>query len=368
MRFLGVLSGTSADGIDIALADFADGISLIDFDTLPFPDSLQQALRQLPGRHATLSQLGPLQQQLDTAFADAVNAFLARHERQAITAIGFHGQTLWHDPTHGFSVQLGSPDALAAATGLPVVAGFRQSDLALGGQGAPLAPLFHAELCRDQPRPCAFVNIGGIANVSLIDDSGVTGWDTGPGNGILDEIAQRHFDQPFDRDGRIAASGQVDEAALATLLRHPYFSAPPPKSTGREQFNLHWLERTLERPLPPEDLMATATALTAAALAHDLAPHRPQKVFISGGGAENPVLMARIRDFLSRFGGGQAATPQKWGRPRPDAVEGLLFTWLAWKRWTGQPLDYTGITGARQPGLYGALHLPKPMPEVDGIR
>ena len=354
MRFLGVLSGTSADGIDLGLVDFHDGIELVAFETAPFPDKLQQTLRKLPGTQATLPQLSALQADLNQAFSTTVNAFLQKHG--PVRAIGFHGQTLWHDPQHGASWQLGDPTTLAVATDTPVIAGFRQSDLALGGQGAPLAPAFHAAFYGHLPQPVAVVNIGGIANISLITDS-IRGWDCGPGNGIMDEIAQRFFNQPYDRNGHIAAAGQVDEALLTTLLQHPYFHTPPPKSTGREQFNLNWLLRALDIERAPQDLMATACALTAAAIARDLAHAQPKTVILCGGGAQNLTLTHQIRHFYQRFGGDKKTTFKNSGGPPSEAIEAMLFAWLAYKRWRNEPVDYTHITGAARPGLYGTLFL-----------
>ncbi len=354
MHVLGVLSGTSADGVDLGLCRFdAHGHpQLIAFETAPFPNDLREALHTLPGRNATLPQLSALQAQLNAAFANAVNQFRQSHDLP-IDLIGFHGQTLWHAPTHGASWALCSPAALAAATAVPVVAGFRDSDLALGGQGAPLAPLFHAELFRHLPRPAALVNIGGIANVTLLmPDGGIQGWDTGPGNGIIDELMQHHFGQPFDRDGDTAARGQVDHALLAVLLRHPYFSEAPPKSTGREQFNRAWFERLQDTPLAPQDQVATATALTAETIARALAPAEPKTVVLMGGGAHNATLKAHLQAHLPAA---DFVDLKKVGDPPVDAIEAMLFAWLAWKRWHGVPLDYTAITGARRPGLYGTV-------------
>jgi len=352
MRFLGVLSGTSADGIDLGLVDFTNGIELIAFDTAPFPPPLQQALHRLPGPQATLPQLSVLQADLNRAFTAAINAFLKNHG--PVSAIGFHGQTLWHAPAHGASWQLGDPAILAAATATPVVAGFRQSDLALGGQGAPLAPAFHAELFAHQPKPLAVVNIGGLANISLIDQS-VQGWDSGPGNGIMDEIAQRWFNQPYDKNGQIAALGSVNDALLATLLQHPYFHLPPPKSCGREQFNLHWLLKQIEQPPAPQDLLTTACALTAATIAHDLVKANPKTVIFCGGGAYNPTLIQHIQHFYRQFGGRQQTTFTHSNPAPPEAIEAMLFAWLGKKRWCNEPVDYTPITGATRPGLYGTI-------------
>ena len=354
MNVLGVLSGTSADGIDLGLCRFDETgtPALLTFDTLPFPTEIRQALRRLPGRTATLPQLTTLQARLDDTFAEAVTHFL---QSRGLTAelIGFHGQTLWHAPDAGVSWALGSPATLAARTGIPVVAGFRDSDLALGGQGAPLAPLFHAELFAHLPRPAALVNIGGIANVTLIDADGqVRGWDSGPGNGIIDELMQHHFGQPFDRDGATAAGGHVDSALLASLLRHPYFSEAPPKSTGREQFNRAWFERLQQTPLAPEDQIATATALTAETIARALHPFSPASVVLMGGGAHNRTLRRLLRRRLPRA---KFFATEKVGDPSPDAVEAMLFAWLAWKRWHEVPLDYSAITGAHRPGCYGTV-------------
>lgn len=357
MRFLGVLSGTSADGIDLGLVNFAQSIELEAFATLPFPKHLQAQLHQLPGQSATLPQLSQLQQQLNRDFASAINQFLK--DKPSPRAIGFHGQTLWHAPEHQCSWQLGDPAALATATGLPVISHFRQSDLALGGQGAPLAPVFHAELMKDEPAPWAVVNIGGISNISLKTKAGtVLGWDSGPGNGIMDALAQKHFGQPYDPDGCLAAQGQADESLLAALLQHPYFHTAPPKSTGREQFSLDWFERMQPTPLAPHDQLATAAALTAAAIAHDLAPFSPKTILICGGGAENPHLMTQISHFYAKFSGQKNSILKKWGRPPSESLEAMLFAWLAYKRWHNVTVDYTTITGATRPGLYGTCFYP----------
>ncbi len=357
MHILGVLSGTSADGIDLGLCQFDQTGTplLVAFETIPFPASLQQQLHTLPGAQATLPQLSALQAQLNDAFTQAITRFREIH-RQPIDLIGFHGQTLWHDPDHGASWALGSPAALAAHTGIPVVAGFRDSDLALGGQGAPLAPLFHASLFTHLPKPAALINIGGIANVTLLrEDGSVRGWDTGPGNGIIDELMQHHFGKPFDRDGATAARGQVDQALLAALLRHPYFNAPPPKSTGREQFNRAWFARMQETAISPEDQLATATALTAETLARALTPFAPKTVVLMGGGAHN----ATLKTFLqARLPSANFVDLKKVGDPSPDAIEAMLFAWLAWKRWHNEPVDYTTITDACRPGLYGCCFHP----------
>lgn len=354
MHVLGVLSGTSADGVDVGLCRFdTHGTPhLLAFETIPFPETLQHALHDLPGSTATLPQLALLQSRLDTAFADAINQFRQSHGLP-IDLIGFHGQTLWHDPAHGSSWALGSPAALAARTGTPVVAGFRDSDLALGGQGAPLAPLFHAHLFAHLPKPAALVNIGGIANATLLlPDRRIQGWDTGPGNGIIDELMQHHFGQPFDCGGATAARGRVDAGLLATLLRHPYFSEAPPKSTGREQFNRAWFARLQETPLAPEDQVATATALTAETIARALVPVQPKTVVLMGGGAHNTTLQTLLQAHLPAA---EFADLKKVGDPPPDAIEAMLFAWLAWKRWHNEPVDYTAITGAERPGLYGTV-------------
>ncbi|SIO08311.1 anhydro-N-acetylmuramic acid kinase [Sulfurivirga caldicuralii] len=354
MNVLGVLSGTSADGIDLGLCRIEAGrpIYLTAFETFPFPAALQDKLRHLPGRSAPLAQLATLQNQLDAAFAQAVNRFRAQH-RDPVELIGFHGQTLWHDPRHGSSWALGSAAALAARTGVPVVAGFRDSDLALGGQGAPLAPLFHAELFAHLPKPAALVNIGGIANVTLLlPDGRIQGWDTGPGNGIIDELMQHHFGQPFDQDGATAARGRVNDGLLATLLRHPYFSEAPPKSTGREQFNRAWFARLQDTPLAPEDQVATAAALTVETIARALASVGAKTVVLMGGGAHNTTLQALLQAHLPEA---EFFDLKKVGDPPVDAIEAMLFAWLAWKRWHNEAVDYTAITGAARPGLYGSV-------------
>ncbi len=357
MRFLGALSGTSADGIDLGLVNFQNGMVLEAFETLPFPETLQHQLQQLPGQHATLPQLGTLQQALTHAFTHSIKHFLK--DKPQPVAIGFHGQTLWHAPALGGSWQLGDPAAIATATGLPIISNFRQSDLALGGQGAPLAPRFHAALMHASPTPWAVVNIGGIANISLkTQDNTLLGWDSGPGNSILDALTQKHFNRPFDHNGTLAAQGHIDNSLLDSLLQAPYFHQPPPKSTGREQFSLKWFEQHLARPRSPQDQLATATALTAATIARDLAPFAPQIIKLCGGGAENGYLRAQIQYFLGKFSAQKNFKLKKWGRPPSESLEAMLFAWLAKKRWHQEPVDYTSVTGASRPGLYGTCFYP----------
>ena len=356
--FLGVLSGTSADGIDIGLVSFQPTPVLHAFTTFPMPEEITAVLHSLSGTRLTLAQLAPLQYALTHAFSEAINRFLQQTDAPDLTptAIGFHGQTQWHDPAHQTSWQLGNPAVIAHQTGLPVISGFRDSDLARAGQGAPLAPLFHQTLFSDLPTPLAIVNIGGIANISLIQPDGhVLGWDTGPGNGIMDEIAQHYFQQPYDVDGAIALRGQVDPSLLLNCLADPFFSMPPPKSTGREVFNLAWMLRHTDSLLSPEDLMATACALTARSIAQALHEQSPAMIILCGGGAHNPVLRQQLQQSCPDI---PVHLPEDFERGSADSLEAMLFAWLAWKRWHRQPVDYTRITGARSPGCYGTVWLP----------
>ena len=354
--FLGVLSGTSADGIDIGLVSFQPTPVLHAFTTFPMPEEITAVLHNLSGTRLNLAQLAPLQHSLTQAFIEAITHFLQRTDTPAPIAIGFHGQTQWHDPARQTSWQLGNPAVIAHQTGIPVIAGFRDSDLARNGEGAPLAPLFHKTLFADLPLPLAIVNIGGIANISLIRaDGSVLGWDTGPGNGIMDEIAQRYFQRPYDLDGAIAARGQVDASLLSNCLSDPFFKAPPPKSTGREAFNLAWLLAHTDSLLSPEDLMATACALTAHTIAEAIHAEHPGQIILCGGGAHNPTLRQQLKQICP---GLPIQLPEALGRGSADSLEAMLFAWLAWKRWHRQPVDYTRITGARSPGLYGTIWMP----------
>ena len=361
--FVGLMSGTSLDGIDAVLADCSSAP----------PQTLAHAYRafgaDLRAELAALCTSGPDEieragvcaLQLVRLYAAVVNDVLhaAGVAPTAVRAIGAHGQTVRHRPQHGYSVQLNAPALLAELTGIAVVADFRSRDLAAGGQGAPLASLFHLAAFRGlQPR--AVVNIGGISNLTGLpgaDGGDIVGFDCGPGNLLLDHCTRLHFAQPFDRDGVLAASASPDQDLLDSLLSDPFFSHPPPKSTGRELFSPGWLDRaTGARSLQPKVMLATLTRLTATAIARAIDrwfPHAAD-VVVCGGGAQNATLLRMLADVSAPR---SVMTSSVLG-VEPDHVEALAFAWLAYAHVNRQPGNAPSVTGARGARILGALYPP----------
>ncbi len=363
--YLGLISGTSADGIDAALVRFTPTVEVIAAATTPYSARLRERLLALtkPDAAIPLDALGALDVEVGMAFADAALDLLANAAINAaqVTAIGSHGQTIRHRPdgAHPFSWQVGDGAVIAERTGINTVADFRRADVAAGGQGAPLAPAFHAAMFADHA-PCAVLNLGGIANLSLIGhDGSLSGFDTGPANGLLDAWAERHLGTPRDEGGAWAGSGKVVSALLSTLLADPYFALPAPKSTGREHFNLAWLDARLAgSPLQAADVQATLVALSARTIADALRTAMPsaRHVHACGGGVHNPVLMDAMAAAIAPL---PMATTAASGLD-PDFVEAALFAWLARERLAGRPGNRTDVTGARGPRLLGAIHAPPP--------
>ncbi len=359
MHFIGLMSGTSFDGIDAVLVDFEPlGLAHVQaHHHVPYPIALRQALRQV-NAHTPLAEVLALDAQLSNAYADAVLALLAKHGRthDTIAAIGLHGQTVWHAPSAQPPVtcQLGDPSRLAALTGLRVVADFRQRDLADGGVGAPLAPLFHAALFADT-RPRAVLNLGGIANLTVLDSNGKIecGFDCGPGNTLLDAWIDQHKNLPMDRDGQWAASGVADLYWVEHLLSDAYFQQPPPKSTGPEYFNLAWLA---DYPAhgEPVDVQAGLAQLTAQSVAAAIMQWGPsiETLIVTGGGAYNLDLLKRLARCLPHV---EVQSSDALGIA-PEQVEAIGFAWLARARWLEQPVDLTRVTGSRQPNLLGGVY------------
>ncbi len=372
--YIGLMSGTSADGIDAVLADFsAPTPSIKATHYQAYPVKLQQAVLALCENEATLSlqQLGELDQILGQYYAHTVQALLAKTEidPKQIHAIGNHGQTLRHQPNHAtpFTMQCGDPNVIAADTGITTVADFRRRDLALGGQGAPLVPLFHHALFYTPTEDRVIVNIGGQANVTFLPqdansttDTPLLAFDTGPGNALMDAWIAEHLQQPFDKGGAWAASGKVYEALLADLLSHPYFQQHSPKSCGREQFNLTWLQQHLDAhaSLPPEDVQATLLALSAQSIAQPIldAALAKGRVLVCGGGAYNTTLLAELQKLLPDF---TVDTTDAVG-VAPDTLEALAFAWLARETLNGRPGSHPSVTGARSPAILGGVYYGEP--------
>lgn len=360
--FLGLISGTSVDGIDAAIVAFDPAPRLLFGRTYALPAALADLVLRLSQADAsvTLDEVGRLDTRLGQAFAEAARAALADSgiDPRRITAIGSHGQTLRHDPRGPapFTQQLGDASVVAEATGITTVADFRRRDVAAGGQGAPLMPAFHAAVLRAPDEDRAILNLGGIANLTLLPRTGeVRGFDTGPANGLMDAWCTRHRGQRFDRDAAFARSGRVDEALLSRLLAEPWFAQPPPKSTGRDQFQLAWLQARIgTASIAPEDVQATLCELSAASVADALLATLPgaARLLVCGGGVHNPLLMQRL---AQRLPGMAVASTATLGLD-PDFIEAAGFAWLARETLAGRPGNLPSVTGARGPRVLGAIH------------
>ncbi|WP_371181125.1 anhydro-N-acetylmuramic acid kinase [Xanthomonas sacchari] len=362
--FLGLMSGTSADGIDAALVRFGhDGNPQLQLGrTYAWAPQQRAALIALGegGDIASLDALGQLDAEVAIAFAEAALRLLddAGVAPAAVRAIGSHGQTVRHRPlaNPAFTWQLGDGNRIAELTGIATVCDFRRRDVAAGGHGAPLMPAFHAAMLGAAHEDRAVLNLGGIGNLTLLPAHGaVRGFDTGPANALLDAWCQRHRGQPYDAGGAFAASGAVDADLLQRLLADPWFALPPPKSTGREQFHLRWLEACLDTPAPaPASVQATLLELTAATVADALLAQQPatRQLLVCGGGVHNPLLLARLQ---ARLPGVQVQSTQAQGLD-PDYIEAMGFAWLARQTLAGLPGNLPSVSGARGPRILGAIH------------
>ena len=354
-RVIGLMSGTSLDGVDAALIE-TDGVQVGARGaaiTVPYDPELRAGLRRLLDRAAELDATDPELLRLERRLTDVhVHAVAALGE--PATLIGFHGQTILHRPGQGRTWQIGDAARLARRTGLPVAYDFRSTDVAAGGEGAPLVPAYHAALASGLQRPLAVLNIGGVANLTWIgpDDrpDALLACDTGPGNALLDDWAMRHTATPCDTDGALAAAGQVDQAVLAGLLAHPFLARPAPKSLDRLDF--HGALDAVSG-LSAADGAATLTAFTAAAIAATRLPGRPARWVVCGGGRHNPVLMRELRDRLRVPV--DAAEELGWDG---DALEAQCFAFLAARVEAGLPLSWPGTTGVPAPTTGGRLVTP----------
>jgi anhydro-N-acetylmuramic acid kinase len=360
--FLGLMSGTSADGIDAALVRFTPAPQLLTARTYAWMPALRAQLVALGqgGDVETLDVLGELETQIGVAFAEAANALLreAQVASAAVTAIGSHGQTVRHRPLarHPFTWQMGDASILAERCGITTVADFRRRDVAAGGHGAPLMPAFHAAVLHAPDEDRAVLNLGGIGNLTLLPASGeVRGFDTGPANALMDAWCERLTGQGFDASGAFAASGSVHAALLQRLLDDPWFALPPPKSTGREQFHLAWVETALQDlNVSAADVQATLLELSAVTVADALKAIQPgtRRVLVCGGGVHNPQLLDRIAAHLPEVVVESTAVHGL----DPDYVEAMGFAWLARETLAGRPGNLPSVTGAAGPRVLGAIH------------
>jgi anhydro-N-acetylmuramic acid kinase len=354
LRAIGLMSGTSLDGVDAAWVE-TDGERIAGFGpavTLPYDAGLRAELRRLLDRAPTLAPDDP-------ALAGA-GARLPARQAAAVAAlgrdadiVGFHGQTILHRPAEHRTWQVGDAAALARAVGMPVAHDFRSADMAAGGEGAPLAPVFHAALAAALDRPLAVLNIGGVANVTWIGaDGALLACDTGPGNGPLDDWIAAHTGAAYDRDGALAAAGRADAAVLARLLAHPYFARPAPKSLDRLDFSAALAASGLAS-LAPADGAATLVAFLAEAVARAPLPAPPRRWLVGGGGRHNPAIMAALRSRLPA-----PVAPVEDAAWDGDALEAQCFGFLAVRVRRGLPLSYPGTTGVPRPRPGGRITPP----------
>lgn len=362
--YIGLMSGTSLDSVDAVLVSFTPEFSLHATHTHPLPEALREQILQLTRSGPDeIDKLGQLDIQLGRLFGEAALALLkaSQIEPSRISAIGSHGQTIRHRPELGFSLQIGDPATITELTGISTIADFRRRDLAAGGQGAPLVPAFHEALFRSPTQDRVLINLGGMANITLLPAAAglpVTGYDTGPGNVLMDAWIQQQRGQCYDAEGHWASSGQVDDRLLTQLLSHTYFQQPPPKSTGRELFDLPWLEQaltTLPHTLGPADIQATLLELTVRSLADAIQHHAlyQPELYLCGGGSHNRALHARLQQLLPDA---RIDTTAAIGLP-PDWVEAAAFAWFAMRTQHQQTSSLASVTGARQDRILGAIHL-----------
>jgi anhydro-N-acetylmuramic acid kinase len=357
--YIGLMSGTSLDGIDaVILQCEADQCQVVHTHSLPYSEDLRSRLLDLHISSFNELELAAVAGNvLSRLYAEAVIQLLAKAKLRPadIRAIGCHGQTIRHRPDLGFTLQIGNPALLAELTSIDVVADFRSRDLAAGGQGAPLVPAFHHAAFSHPRITRTIVNIGGIANLSYLPSHGiVTGFDSGPGNMLMDAWIQQHMNRPYDESGQWAAQGQVIDKLLQTLLDHPYFQALPPKSTGRDLFSLSWLQGYLEPDYTAADVQRTLLELTARSITEAVNQHCPgtEELYLCGGGAYNALLARRLQQLIGAVNVGLTdalGIPATW-------VEAAAFAWLARQTMHHKPGNLPAVTGAKGPRILGAVY------------
>jgi anhydro-N-acetylmuramic acid kinase len=379
--YIGLMSGTSLDGIDAALVDFKDEkVRLVEFEYLPFPADLQNAIQRLskPDALISLKEYGAMDARLGHLFADIVNSLLAKAELPAasVNAIGSHGLTVYHAPDirppgmaevsqsvgnrcdkFPFSLQIGDPNVIAEKTGITTVADFRRRDIAAHGQGAPLVPAFHQAVFQNPNEHRCIVNIGGIANITVLSkhqDADVIGFDTGPGNTLMDLWIKLQRNQSYDPNGDWAKTGRIDHDLVTLLKQDPYFNAPPPKSTGKEYFSLPWLYQYFDAfSYKAEDVQASLCFLTAITICDAINKHAPdtERVLICGGGMHNAYLLELIQKNMEC----PVESTEHYGAD-PDHVEAMAFAWLARQTMNNLPGNLREVTGAVDSVILGGIY------------
>lgn len=365
--YIGLMSGTSADALDAALIDFNQSTpSIVNTYSLSIPVQLKKHIYSLAlPSHDEINQLRLLDREIALLSVEAIEKLCKSSgiSLETITAIGSHGQTVRHYPPtekeHGYTLQVGDPNIIAELTGITTVADFRRRDITVGGHGAPLAPAFHDAIFRSSEAHRAVINLGGIANISWLPQHAKTiGYDTGPANGLMDAWCQLHLKQPYDKNGEWALSGTLQTALLDTLLQHPFLSTPPPKSTGREDFNLEWLKRELNThttTFKPEDVQATLLELTAKTVADAIMTHDESaiaEIYICGGGAQNEALMKSLQKHLSP----RTVSTTEALNIHSDWVECAAFAWMAYQTINHSSSNLPSVTGASKKVILGGIY------------
>jgi anhydro-N-acetylmuramic acid kinase len=355
--YIGVMSGTSMDAIDIALCEITqDNCKLLFFNEYPFESQLKEDILNIINGATSLKQIGTIDKRLGVLYSDTINKFINKNRLDAntINAIALHGQTLWHEPNgeFPFSMQLGSPSTVVALTGIKVISDFRNMDVANGGQGAPFAPAFHQFIFGSLKQKSAVLNIGGMANITLLGEN-LQGWDTGCGNVLLDMWIQKCQNRPYDKDGEFARSGTINQELLDAMLNDAYFKKLPPKSTGREYFNENFLANHLPifNTTKDEDIQRTLLELTAKTIANDVKKSQIELLIVCGGGAKNKFLMQRLKDLTSI-----EVQPSDTLGIDGDALEAMAFAWLGYKRLHNEEVDLKSVTGANKNSVLGAIY------------
>ncbi len=358
--YIGLMSGTSMDAIDVALVEFDSKARLKLYREYPIDNSLRHRIRSINAT-SDLGHVADLDHELGHLFANAVNRLLAEAAVVAgqVAAIGNHGQTILHHPdtTHRTSIQIADPNIICAETGITTVADFRRMDMAQGGQGAPLASAFHQYQFQQENKSIAILNIGGIANITLLENNNVIGFDTGPGNALLDDWVRQNQNKEYDKDGAWTKQGKVHKDLLALMLTDNYFAIPAPKSTGREYFNMAWLHAYLHKMnanIAPEDIQATLLQLSTITISTAIkaVSKNVDEVVACGGGAYNKLLMKTLQQHLAAT---TVISTEKYGLT-PACIEAVTFAWLAKQRIEHKPSNLPSVTGAKKTVLLGGVY------------
>ncbi len=352
-RYIGIMSGTSLDGVDVVLCEIDNSdCTLVSSLEYPIPLELKSDILMMIESRSTLEAQGEIDHRLGLLFTQAVGALLIRENIDigSVKAIGLHGQTLWHAPNGAYplTMQLGDPNIITAMTGIPVVADFRRKDVALGGQGAPFTPVFHEFIFNNINTSLSVVNIGGMANITVLGEK-LIGYDTGCGNVLLDMWVAEHQGVLFDKNGEWARSGSVDYGLLDRMISDEYFQESYPKSTGREKFNKAWLQEYLSgHTHNPEDVQRTLLELTALSISNEVLRFNRDMVLLCGGGAKNNFLVERIKALIPNIEVSIASNA--------DEIEAMTFAWLAYKRMHNEKVNLKDVTGAKENAVLGGIY------------